>query len=80
MHQHDRLIITAMRMSVVLRRLAVRCPTGMTNSDRSVHSSAAIRLLRQDLQPSLCLDKLDLPTLSVPHCDSGRVIAPVFQL
>ena len=79
-HQHNGLILRTMRMRVHLRRLPMGRPAGMADSAGASHCVTVIGLLRQRVQPTLCLDDLDISGTLIPYRDTGRIISPVFQL
>ena len=72
-------IIADMRMCIELGRLAVCCPSRMTNTTGTGHCTPLIGLLDQTFQTSLCLNYLTL-ICTIPHSNAGRIITSVLKL
>ena len=72
-------VITDMWMCIILRRLSMSRPAGMTNTTGAWNRFSVVCLLSKSFQTTFCLDN---PGLLPPiaHCDSGRVIATIFKL
>ena len=66
----DIVIVNDVRMRVVLGRLAVSCPSGVTDTACALDGLARISLLRQDLEPALCLYDSGV-LIAVPYSDTG---------
>ena len=71
-------VIRAVRMGIALRRLAMRCPAGMTDSAGSFDRASVIRFLGKDMKPAFCFDNLDL-SVFIPDGNAGGIISAVFQ-
>ena len=80
MYEHNRLVVRAVGMSVILRRLPVGRPAGMADPARPRHCQPSVCFLREDLQASFGLHHFDPACLLIAHGNAGRVISSVFQL
>ena len=72
-------VVAAMGVGIILRGLAVGRPTGVADAAVACQGLAAIGLLSQNLQPSLCFHYFD-GSVAVPHRHSGGIITSVLQL
>ncbi len=75
----NRTVIADMRMRVVLGRLSVRSPSGMSDTAAAGHGKAAVRLLAEDFESSLRLYDFKIAA-AVPHRQSRGIIPSVFEL
>ena len=72
-------VVRAVGMGVFLAGFAMGGPTGVADAAVSRQRAAAVRFFLQCFQPPLGLDNLHRRR-SIPHGQTGRVIAPIFQL
>ena len=72
-------ICTGMRMRISFRRLAMGCPSGMTDTTGTNEALSAISFGIKLLQATFSLNNLHLCT-AIAHCQAGRIIATIFQL
>ncbi len=75
MHHHD--MFRDMRVSVAFRRFTVRRPTGMGNTG-SAMQRMLFRCLREHLDFTETTQAGHMP-FTVDYCQTGRVIATVFE-
>ena len=74
---NDRFIFTLVRVGVALGRLAVGCPTSVSNSAIPFQRFSAVRLFRQRQKPTFGFDDLRFPR-PVTHGKPRGIVTAVF--
>ena len=72
-------ISTCMRMRISFGRLAMGCPSGMTDTAGTDEALTTVSLGVKLLQTALGLYNLHLCT-AIAHCEAGRIVTTIFKL
>ena len=72
-------ISTCMRMRISFGRLAMGCPSGMTDTAGTNEALTAVSLGVKLLQTALGLYNLHMCT-AIAHCEAGRIVTTIFKL
>ena len=72
-------ISTCMRMRISFGRLAMGCPSGMTDTAGTDEALTTVSLGVKLFQTALSFNNLHLRT-AVAHCEAGRIVTTIFKL